>query len=36
MFVLAMCMLVIGALMGVAGAWWMWKRNRGIAYQVYE
>jgi hypothetical protein len=36
MAALAICMLIVGVVAGVIGAWWMWKRNRGIAYQIYE
>jgi hypothetical protein len=34
--VLAISMLILGLVAGVLGAWWMWKRNRGIPYQIYE
>ena len=34
--VLAVSMLVVGVVLGILGAWWMWKRQRGIPYHIYE
>ena len=36
MAVLALAMLLIGGAGGLVAAFFLWKRNRGIAYQVYE
>jgi len=36
MAALGICMLLIGGVCGMALAFFMWKRNRGIAYQIYE